>query len=534
MPRSTSRSSASASSSSRSASATSTASRSSATRRRRTTTVEDTADDFGDFSFDDDSSDASDDASAKTAKSAAKSAANSAAKSDRKPETKGESKPARKPSAKSSAKPSENPSKSSARRGSKSAGRSGRTGSDDAASDITFAELDLSDEQLETLDELGYTSPTPIQAQTLPIALEGRDCIGQAPTGTGKTCAFTLPILERLDPKARGVQAIILSPTRELAEQVASEGIRLAGGRVKFATIVGGRPMGPQRTALEKGAAIVVGTPGRVLDLINRGVLILGDVRFAVLDEADRMLDFGFRPDIEKILNRCPSDRQTLLFSATMPDEVMKLVNRYQKSPEVVDLSEKTTSEQVEQYVCNVDQDRKFPLLVKLLTNEKPRQVIVFTRTKRGADKLAEQFGRALSEVDVLHGDLPQTRRDKVMKRFRAGTTRMLIATDIVGRGIDVSYVSHIVNYDVPEDCDDYVHRVGRTGRISSKTAGKAYTFATRRDGNELTRIEQRINRLLEPYDFGIKAMRTREKEVKVYKGNVTDTEIAEDFGEIE
>ena len=414
-----------------------------------------------------------------------------------------------------------------------------RTGSEDRPSDVTFADLGLSDEQLEILDDLGYETPTPVQAQTLPIALEGRDCIGQAPTGTGKTAAFTLPILHHLDPDAHGVQAIILSPTRELAEQVAQEAQRLAGGPknaagTKLAVIVGGRPMGPQTKALQGGAQIVVGTPGRVIDLINRGLLNLADVRFAVLDEADRMLDFGFRPDIEKILRRCPQDRQTLLFSATMPKEVMRLVDRYQKSPEVVDLSEKTTSEQVEQYVCNVDADRKFPLLVRLLAQEKPRQVIVFSRTKRGADKLAAQFGRVLPEVDVLHGDLPQSKRDRVMKRFRGGKTRMLIATDIVGRGIDVSYVSHIVNYDVPEDCDDYVHRVGRTGRISSKTAGKAFTFATRSDGNELTRIEQRINRLLEPYDFGISSMRDRESEVKTYDGRLTDNEIADDFGSLD
>ena len=503
-----------------------------AKRRRRSRRSDDDADDFG---FGDETATAVEEPSepkpkARRPKTDNKQASKTTASTEKKRATK-------KPDAED-ASASRNGDEKKPRSRGKSAKSNGkptgsRTGSDDKPSDVTFADLGLSDDQLDILDDLGYETPTPVQAQTLPIALEGRDCIGQAPTGTGKTAAFTLPILHQLDPKARGVQAIILSPTRELAEQVAQETERLAGKQVKTATIVGGRPMGPQTTALQKGAQIVVGTPGRVIDLINRGMLNLADVRFAVLDEADRMLDFGFRPDIEKILRKCPSDRQTLLFSATMPDDVMKLVDRYQKSPEVVDLSEKTTSEQVEQYVCNVDQDRKFPLLVKLLTREKPRQVIVFSRTKRGADKLAAQFGRVIEDVDVLHGDLPQSRRDKVMKRFRAGETRMLIATDIVGRGIDVSYVSHIVNYDVPEDCDDYVHRVGRTGRISSKTAGKAYTFATRRDGNELTRIEQRINRLLEPYDFGIDAMRNRDKDVKEYKGRVTDNEIADDFGDL-
>lgn len=364
-----------------------------------------------------------------------------------------------------------------------------------------FDELDVSDELHETLEGLGYTEPTPVQAQTLPAALDGHDMIGMAPTGTGKTAAFTIPILERLDLNARGVQAIILSPTRELTEQVAKEAERLAGKRkIKFVTLVGGRPLGSQQTKLERGVHVVVGTPGRVLDHISRGNLVLADVRFVVLDEADRMLDFGFRPDIEKILAKCPTDRQTLLFSATMPPDVLRLVTRYQKDPLQVDLSPKNVSDQVRQYVCNVDYDRKRDTLARVLYNEKPRQVIVFCRTKRGADTLHEKFSRKLGDVDVLHGDLRQTARDKVMKRFREGKTRMLIATDIVGRGIDVSTVSHIINYDVPEDCDDYVHRVGRAGRISSDQKGYAFTFATREDGELLTHIEMRINKLLEDY----------------------------------
>ena len=374
-----------------------------------------------------------------------------------------------------------------------------------------FADLDVSDELHDTLDHLGYETPTPIQSETLPAALDGHDMIGQAPTGTGKTAAFTIPILEQLDLDAQGVQAIILSPTRELTEQVAAEAQRLAGKRkVKFALLVGGRPLGSQMAKLEDGVHIAVGTPGRVLDHIGRGTLNLSDVRFVVLDEADRMLDFGFRPDIEKILAKCPTDRQTLLFSATMPQDVLRLVKRYQKDPLQVDLTPKNVSDHVRQFVCGVDHDRKRSLLARVLYKEKPRQVIVFCRTKRGADSLYQKFSKKLGkDVETLHGDLRQSARDKVMKRFRAGQTRLLIATDIVGRGIDVSTVSHIINYDVPEDCDDYVHRVGRAGRISSDRQGTSFIFATREDGELVTRIEMRINKELTPYKIeGFEAMR--------------------------
>lgn len=373
-----------------------------------------------------------------------------------------------------------------------------------------FDQLDLSDELAATLKKIGYEKPTPVQAQTLPAALDGFDMIGMAPTGTGKTAAFTIPIIEQVDPDAKSVQAIILSPTRELTEQVAKEAERLAAGSgLRMVTLVGGRPLGGQENQLRRGVHIVIGTPGRVIDHIGRGNLVLADVSFVVLDEADRMLDFGFRPDIEKILAKCPTDRQTMLFSATMPPDVLRLVKNYQKDPLQVDLTPKNVSEQVTQYVVNVDADRKRETLARVLFQERPRQAIVFCRTKRGADMLHKKFSSRLDHVEVLHGDLRQSGRDKVMKRFRSGTTRMLIATDIVGRGIDVSTVSHVINYDVPEDCDDYVHRVGRAGRISSDQKGYAFTFATREDGELLTRIEMRINKLLTEYKIdGFEMMR--------------------------
>lgn len=367
-----------------------------------------------------------------------------------------------------------------------------------------FQTLGLSAPMLKTLAEIKYITPSPIQAGFIPIALQGGDCTGQARTGTGKTAAFVIPILERLNFASLDTQAIVLTPTRELSEQVSVEARKLAGGRdIHIACCVGGREIRKQIDVLKRGVQIVVGTPGRVIDLINRGILRLDRVTLAVLDEADRMLDIGFRPDIEKILSRCPTERQTLLLSATMPPPVERLAKRFMRDPQRVDLSGESISvEAIEQYCVSVDGDRKFGLLVRLLAAERPRQVIVFTRTKRGADQVYARLEHRLPGVAVIHGDLPQTTRDRVMKRFREGAIRLLIATDVMGRGIDVSGISHIVNYDIPEFCDDYVHRIGRTGRLSSGSRGAAYTFVTREEGQQLTNIEKRTGVLLEPYQI--------------------------------
>ncbi|MGB0741627.1 MAG: DEAD/DEAH box helicase, partial [Planctomycetaceae bacterium] len=267
---------------------------------------------------------------------------------------------------------------------------------------------------------------------------------------------------------------------------------------------------------LQAGAQIVVGTPGRVQDLMKRGCLQLKDLEIVVLDEADRMLDIGFRPDIERILRSCPKDRQTLLLSATMAPGVVKLATRYMESPQSVDLSEDSVVvETIEQFYATVDEDRKLPLLLRILALEKPKQVIVFTRTKRGADKLFEIFSRRLKSdrVACIHGDLPQRKRDRVIRTLRSGQLRLLIATDVVGRGIDVSGISHIINYDIPEYCDDYVHRVGRTGRLSSDENGRAVTFVTLAQGGELTNIEKRINDVLPQYEVkGFQAFRQKER----------------------
>jgi ATP-dependent RNA helicase DeaD len=329
--------------------------------------------------------------------------------------------------------------------------------------------------------------------------LAGIDVMGQAQTGTGKTAAFVIPIFERLQPRSQTPtpQALVLVPTRELAVQVRDEAVKLAAGRnVHVVAVYGGKPIRGQVEHLRRGAEIVVGTPGRVLDLISRGALMLGGIRFLVLDEADRMLDIGFRPDIERILRRCPQSRQTLLLSATIPPPVRRLAERYMREPESLDFSSKDLSvETIAQSYFTVDPERKYDLLAKLLEREQPQQAIVFCRTKRGTDKIYRRLSETFRNVDTIHGDLQQSARDRVMRRFRDGKTKILVATDVVGRGIDVTSISHIINYDIPQFCDDYVHRVGRTGRMGRE--GVAFTFVTPEEGNELTRIEMRINRLL-------------------------------------
>ncbi len=362
-----------------------------------------------------------------------------------------------------------------------------------------FSAMGLSDDLLEALFKADYLEPTPVQAGLIPRVLAGADVMGQARTGTGKTAAFAIPILERVAPGKVGAQprALALVPTRELAVQVRDECQKLAiFSEHRVAAVYGGKPIRQQADQLRRGVDVLIGTPGRVIDMINRGLLGLGDLQVVVLDEADRMLDIGFRPDIERILRRCPTERQTLLLSATIPPPVKRLAERYMRSPEVLDFSAGDVAvETIEQFYFTVDPERKFDLLTKLIEREQPRQAIVFVRTRRGADRLFRKLTPLFEAVDAIHGDLAQSARDRVMRRFRDGKSKILVATDVVGRGIDVSGISHIINFDVPQFCDDYVHRVGRTGRMGRE--GVAFTFVTPEEGNELTRIEMRINRLL-------------------------------------
>ena len=362
-----------------------------------------------------------------------------------------------------------------------------------------FAELGVSEAMLEALKIVRYLEPTPIQAGVFQKVQAGVDLMGQAQTGTGKTAAFSMPIIEGVEtcPPGNDPVALILVPTRELAVQVRDEAIRLAYGRdIHITACYGGKPLAKQIERLKNGIDILVGTPGRILDLMNRRALSLDSIRWVILDEADRMLDIGFRPDIEKILKRTPQDRQTLLFSATLPAPVIRLAEKYMKSPEVLDFSNKSVAvETIDQYYVTVDPERKFDALVYLLQEQQPQQAIIFTRTKRGADRLARLLANRFEKLAAIHGDLQQSERDSVMARVRAGSLKYLVATDVVGRGIDVSGISHIINYDIPKFCDDYVHRVGRTGRMGRE--GVAFTFVTVQEGSELTRIEMRIDKLL-------------------------------------
>jgi len=367
-----------------------------------------------------------------------------------------------------------------------------------------FKQLQLSEAMLAALEQAGYLEPTPIQAGLIPRALERVDVLGQARTGTGKTAAFVIPILERVTTpkKGQGPQAMVLVPTRELAVQVREEVVKLAHGRkVHSVALYGGKPIRGQIDKLTRGCEVVIGTPGRILDHMGRGTLKMDDLEMVVLDEADRMLDIGFRPDIEKILRRCPRTRQTLLLSATVPPPVERLARSYMRDPESLNFSPSDVSvETIEQFYCTVESERKFELLEHLLKHTDPKQAIIFCRTKRGTDKVEHRLTKRFEGVACIHGDLAQSARDRVMAAFREGKVKILVATDVVGRGIDVSSISHIVNYDIPQFCDDYVHRVGRTGRMGRE--GVAYTFVTPEEGNELTRIEMRINRMLKRGDI--------------------------------
>ena len=371
----------------------------------------------------------------------------------------------------------------------------------------TFSELPLSPIMQRALAQIGWSNPSPIQARVIPYALEGYDILGQARTGTGKTASFAIPILEQLDPLRVNPlpQALVLVPTRELANQVYGEFVRLAQGcPTEVVEVSGGKHMQKQLKALAKGVQVVVGTPGRVIDHIQRGSLRLNGLWCVVLDEADRMLDIGFRPSIERILRRCPENRQTLLLSATLDERIRDLANRYLFEPVVIDCSDKDVSvETIEQRFITVSPDRKQEVLFQLLERERPPQAIIFCRTKIGTAKLHRLIERYYAgmvdsqvRVGTIHGDMSQPQRDEVFKALRENKLDILVATDVVGRGIDVSSISHIINYDLPDDCDDYVHRVGRTGRMGR--SGIAFSFVSKDQGYLLTEIEQRINRMLE------------------------------------
>ena len=373
----------------------------------------------------------------------------------------------------------------------------------------SFADLGLSAPTLEALAHLGYERPTPIQEQAIPPLLEGRDVIGQAQTGTGKTAAFGLPMVDYVDPSALEIQALVLTPTRELCIQV-TQALRAYGERsgIDVVAVFGGAPIRDQATRL-KEAHVAVGTVGRVMDMIDRHHLYLDTARYVVLDEADEMLDLGFLEDVEAILRRAPMGRQTALFSATVPPEIRRLADQFMHDPVEIQVRAATlTIDTVDHYYVEVPDGEKPEALVKVLTQERPEQAIVFARTKIGVDRLARRLGDAGVRVKALHGDMSQGQRDGVMLAFKGGRERLLVATDVAARGLDITGVSHVVNYDVPNSPDIYVHRIGRTGRAGE--SGRAITLITPRQRRELEAIERHAKTEIEEWSTSERAERTR------------------------
>jgi len=361
-----------------------------------------------------------------------------------------------------------------------------------------FADFGLGDPILRGVEGAGFGSPTDIQAELIPAILDGGDALGQARTGTGKTAAFALPMMERMRPED-GLQGVVVVPTRELAVQVAGE-FRSLGKftGLSFTTVYGGVPMRPQISDLRNGANVAVATPGRLLDLIGRGAIDTRCVRFAVLDEVDRMLDIGFIDDIRQIMRAMPRDRQTILVSATVDDPVKRLAREFASDPTEIDVSrDELTVGEVTQFYCTVGgRQDKHRLLLALIAQDKPGSAIVFTNMRVTARRVAERLQADGVLAQEIRGDLDQSRRERVMAKFRDGRIRILVATDVAARGIDVAGVTHIVNYDIPLDAESYVHRIGRTARMGA--SGKAVTFVTREEGHQLTQIEKLVNTLIE------------------------------------
>lgn len=357
-----------------------------------------------------------------------------------------------------------------------------------------FEELNLSEATLNAIKELGYEEPTPIQAKTISRMQAGVDVIAQAQTGTGKTAAFALPIIEQVDRNQRTPQALVMTPTRELAVQVAEAFHSYSKyHRIAVLPVYGGQPIDRQLRALERGVQVVVGTPGRILDHIRRNTLKLDQVRTLVLDEADEMLDMGFIEDIEAIMQTIPSEHQTALFSATMPGPIANLAQRYMRDPERIKVqTEHMTVPQIRQVYYEVGGRDKFEVLARILDFETPTSAIIFCRTKSDVDSLGERLIARAFPAETLHGDLSQAQRDRVMGRFRSNQVELLVATDVAARGLDIEHVSHVINYDIPLDPEVYVHRVGRTGRAGR--AGVAITLVTPRE-RRLLRLIERVTR---------------------------------------
>ena len=353
-----------------------------------------------------------------------------------------------------------------------------------------FESLGLQAEFVQAVEKMGFSEPTPIQSATIPVLLEGRDVIGQAQTGTGKTAAFMLPLLQRLEPSTGRVQALVLAPTRELAKQVADATLQLAQKtKVKVLAVYGGQSYAIQIRALQRGVDVVVGTPGRLLDLMDQKVLNLSNVKTLILDEADEMLAMGFIEDVESILKELAEERQIALFSATLPQAIQKLASRYLQAPARISVSpERMTVAETEQRYCRIHEENKLSALTRILETEDVASALIFARTKARAQELADELIRMGFATDSLHGDLSQDRREQVLNKFRQGQITLMVATDVAARGLDIAGVSHVFNYDVPADAEDYVHRIGRTGRAGKK--GIAITLLTPKERGKLNQIQ--------------------------------------------
>jgi ATP-dependent RNA helicase DeaD len=376
-----------------------------------------------------------------------------------------------------------------------------------------FGQLGLSAPILAAIKDLGYEAPTPIQARTIPPLLAGRDLIGQAQTGTGKTAAFAIPILQALDLGQAQVQALVLTPTRELCIQVA-EAIHTYSkhmGRVRVIPVYGGQALQPQLRHLRAGAHVVVGTPGRIMDHLRRGTLSMAGLKTIVLDEADEMLRMGFIEDVEWILAQIPGPRQTALFSATMPKEIRRIAERHLKDPTVVEIEHKTlTVPTVEQRYVHVSERQKLEALSQILEFEPSEAVLVFVRTKIAAADLGERLQARGYAAEAMHGDMSQAQRESVIRRLRSGQAEIVVATDVAARGLDVGRITHVINYDIPHDPETYLHRIGRTGRAGR--AGKAVLFVTPREQHMMRQIErftrQRIEAMKTPTRADVAARR--------------------------
>ncbi|MBW2969844.1 DEAD/DEAH box helicase [Candidatus Woesearchaeota archaeon] len=360
---------------------------------------------------------------------------------------------------------------------------------------MKFNELKIKPELLTALKKLKYEKPTEVQEKAIPILLTGKDLAVRSKTGSGKTFAFLLPILENLSPE-KTLQAIILAPTRELAQQTDKEARKLAPN-VKTVLLYGGVSINPQIDALDRGAQIAVATPGRMLDHIARRTIDLSNVRFVVLDEADRMLDMGFIDDVEKILRGVPKNRQTMLFSATMPEQIVRILNRYMRNPETLMLQQdEITVKKIRQKVLGVDRKQKLDLLVKILRDREVIKAMIFCNTKDWAEKLGKILYKKRFKTTSIHSGLSQNKRNRVIQDFNAGKYDVLVATDVAARGLHIEGVTHVINYDIPRNPKDYIHRIGRTGRAEKE--GDAITLVTQVDENLLRAVEAEIKMFLE------------------------------------